>query len=97
VPEDLVVQDAPEVVQPDVDAVVLEQFEQLVALQRQPDEVVDRVAEDRGKYGDDRQDEQVRRGAVGQPLPAEPPPRPGGRGGGCERGLAPAQESPRTR
>jgi len=54
VPEDLVVEDAAEVVEPDVDAVVPNQFEETEALERDPDEVVDRVREDRPEYEDDR-------------------------------------------
>jgi hypothetical protein len=91
------VEDAAEVVQADVDALVLDQLEQAVALEREPDEAVDGIAEDRPEDGDDREDEDVRGRAGGEPAPGEPPPRPRGRGGGRERVLAPAQESPTTR
>jgi hypothetical protein len=54
VPEDLVVQDAAVVGQPDVLAGAVDQLEQLKALERDPDEVVDRVREDRAEDQDDR-------------------------------------------
>jgi len=47
-------------VQTDVDAVVLNELEQPVALERQADEVVDRVPDDRAEDGDDREDQPVR-------------------------------------
>jgi len=48
------VEDAAEVAEPDVDAVVPNQLEEAEALQRDPNEVVDRVSEDRPEYEDDR-------------------------------------------
>jgi hypothetical protein len=92
------VQGRAEVLQPDVLPVVLQKGKQVVLLQREPNEVVDRVAEDRPDDGDDGQDEQVRDAPAGDAAAREaPPPRcPGGdRGGGVERGgTAPAQELP---
>jgi hypothetical protein len=77
------VEDAGEVVQPDVRPVVQDELVEAVLLEREPDEVVDRVAEDRREDDDDRQDEQVRDGAAGESAASEPPPpRRGGRGGG---------------
>ena len=56
VPEDRVAEDAREVRQPDVDAVVLDQLEQPVLLERELDQVDDRVAE----YRPDRQQHRAR-------------------------------------
>jgi len=47
-------EDGAEVVEPDVLAVVLNELEQAVPLERELDEVVDRVAEDRREDEDDR-------------------------------------------
>jgi hypothetical protein len=87
-------EDAAEVVEPDVLAGVLDELEEPVLLERELDEVVDRVAEDRRENEDDRQKKEVRdRPAGDAPTGQPPPPRPCGRGGGGERsGLAPAQE-----
>jgi hypothetical protein len=86
--------DAAEVVEPDVLAVVLDELEQPVLLERELDQVVDRVAEDRREDEDDRQKKEVRNRSAGDAPAGQPPPRPcGGGGGGGERGgLAPAQE-----
>jgi hypothetical protein len=91
--------DAAEVVEADVLAVVLDELEQPVLLERELDEVVDRVAEDRREDEDDRQKKEVRdRPAGDAPAGPPPPPRPCGGGGGGERGgLAPAQERVRAR
>jgi hypothetical protein len=87
-------EDGAEVVEPDVLAVLLDKLEQAVLLERELDEVVDRVAENRRQDEDDRQNEEVwDRPAGDTPAGQPPPPRPCGRGGGGERGgLAPAQE-----
>jgi hypothetical protein len=53
-------EDAAEVVEPDVLAVVMNELEQPVPLERELDEVVDRVAKDRRQNEDDRQKEEVR-------------------------------------
>jgi hypothetical protein len=47
-------EDGAEVVEPDVLPVVLNELEQPVLLERELDEVVDRVAEDRRQDEDDR-------------------------------------------
>jgi adenylate kinase len=57
--------DCPEVVEPDVLAVVLNELEQAVLLEREPDEVVDRVPEDRRQDEDDGQNEEVRNRPAG--------------------------------
>ncbi len=90
-------EDAAEVREPDVDAVVRDELEQPVTLEREPNEVVDRVAEDRPDYRDDREDEEERNRSTREAAARQPPPRPDGRGGGSERGVAPAQERPTTR
>jgi hypothetical protein len=48
------VEDAAEVAEPDVDAVMPNQLKEAEALKRDPDEVVDRVGEDGPEYEDDR-------------------------------------------
>ncbi len=88
-------QDDAEVLQPDVLAVVLQKGEQVVLLQGEPNEVVDRVAEDRPDDGDDGDEQEVRDAPAGDAAPGQPPPprsSVGNRGGGGERGIAPAQE-----
>jgi hypothetical protein len=94
VPEDLVVKDAAEVAEPDVGADAGCQVEKREVLERDPDEVVDRVGEDRREYEDDRCDEEIRNRAVGDPAPDErspPRPRVGGLGGGSQDGGPTAQ------
>jgi hypothetical protein len=54
VPEDLVVEDAAEVLEPDVWTGAVDEREQVEVLERDPDEVVDRVGEDRAEDEDDR-------------------------------------------
>ena len=76
VPEDLVVQDRPVVGEPDADALVADQLEQAVPLQREPDEVVERVPEDQRDRDDDRRDQRVR--------DARPAPRDGDAAGTSE-------------
>ena len=96
VPEDLVVEDAAEVLQPDVGAGAVDQLEEAEPLERDPDEVVDRVGQDRPEHEDDRCDEEVRHRAAGDPAPAErTPPRPpdGGLGGGSQRGGGPIRSA----
>ena len=68
---------------PMYDAVVRDQLEQPVLLERELDQVDDRVAEDRPEHEDVGSKQQVRRGAARQAATHEaPPPRPFGRGGG---------------
>ena len=74
VPEDLVVQDRPEVREPDADALVPDQLEQAVLLEREPDEEVERVPEDQPDRDDDRRDQRVRDGDP-SPETATPPGR----------------------
>jgi len=91
-------EDGAEVVEPDVLALLVNELEQPVFLERELDEEVDRVAEDRRQDEDDRQNEEVRDRPAGDTPADRPPPRPCDRGGGCERGgLAPAQERPTAR
>ena len=59
-PEDLVLQHGRVVVEADPDALALDQLGQPVLLERERDELVERVAEDRRDHDDDRQDQQVR-------------------------------------
>jgi hypothetical protein len=81
------VQDAAVVVQADGNPVVLQQLEQPVLLEREPDEVVDRIAEDRPDDEDDRREQEIRNGSARDPSAAETPPgRDCCRGGGSERG-----------
>ena len=85
VPEDLVVQDGAVVREPDVDALVPDQLEEPVALQRELDQPVERVAEDHRDHDDDRRDQAVRHGPAAGPGPeTASPPRPlmQGLGGG---------------
>jgi len=42
-----------EVLKPDVRAVAMNQIEEIEVLERDPDEVVDRVGQDRAEYEDD--------------------------------------------
>jgi len=66
----------------------MDEREQVEVLERDPDEVVDRVREDRAQYEDDREDEEIGNRAVGDAAPDErSPPRPpdGGLGGGSQR------------
>jgi len=57
VPEDLVVQDGGEVLEPDPLALVPNQLEQRVVLEREPDEAVDRIAKDRRERRNDGEDQ----------------------------------------
>jgi hypothetical protein len=100
VPEDGVVEDAAVVVQPDADPVVLQQLEQPVLLEREPDEVVDRIAEDRPDDEDDRGEEEIRNGRAPDASAGDaPPPRPPGgvRGGGSQRGGKPFAQGATSR
>jgi hypothetical protein len=48
------VQHVAEVLEPDVRAVAMNQIEEIEVLERDPDEVVDRVREDRAEYENNR-------------------------------------------
>jgi len=66
----------------------MNKVEEVEVLERDPDEVVDRVRKDRAEYEDDRRNEEIRNRAVGDSPPDErSPPRPpdGGLGGGSQR------------
>jgi len=89
------VEDEAEVVEADVDAVVLDQLGEFVALERDPDEPVDRVGEDRGQNRDDRKDEEIGDRPAPNPAPGKrAPPRPpgGGLGDGSQRGGGPSAQ-----
>jgi len=60
---------------------VPDQLEQPVSLEREPDQVVERIAEDRDDCADDRQDQPVRNGAA-QNMAARKTPSPPGKPGG---------------
>jgi hypothetical protein len=82
------VENAAEVAEPDVGADALGQLEEGELLERDPNEAVDRVRQDRAEDSNDRQDQQIRDRAVGDSAPDErSPPRPpdGGLGGGSQR------------
>ena len=89
VPEDRVVQDRAVVGEADRLALVLDQLEQPVLLEREPDEAVDRVAEHRADRHEHREDQPVgNRGAErAAPRRSATPPRPRGRGLGGDRYL----------
>src|SRR5205823_3454675 len=93
VPEDAVVEDAREVRPPDADALVRDQLREPVLLEREPEELVERVPEDRRKHGEHREDQEVRdRAATGSSPRERAPPRPrDGLGGGSHAGGLPAQ------
>ncbi len=93
-PEDLIVENAAEVGQPDVRAGAVDEREQVEVLERDPDEVVDRIGQNRPEDEDDRRNEEVGDRAAEDPAPDErTPPRPpyGGLGGGSQRGGPTAQ------
>src|SRR6185312_1277307 len=78
VPEDVVAEHRPVVVDPDPVSLVLDQLEETVPLERDPDELVDRVAEDHDHGGRDREDQPV----GGERKTAVPPRRDEPRLGG---------------
>ena len=104
VPEDVIVEDEVVVVQADVLARVRDQLGQSVLLQREVDQVPDRVAEDGADRGQHGEDEQVGDGRTPDPGPGmtRPPSRAEARLGGdlrvCrEGGHVPARLSPTKR
>src|SRR5205085_4435513 len=80
VPEDAVVEHGAEVVQADPLTLVPDQLEEAVMLEREPDEEVERVGEDRADHGDRRREEQVGPGEPGDGK-TTPPERECGSGG----------------
>ena len=84
-PELAVGEDRGEVVQPDPLALVGDQLEEPVVLEREPAEEVDRVAEDRDDHDHGGQDQRIRDRGLGELRPPEtamPPERPWGCSGG---------------
>src|SRR6185312_16541064 len=81
VPEHVVAEHRPVVVEADPVTLVLDQLEEPVLLERQPDELVDRVAEEEDDRNRNGQDQSVRR----QRRTAAPPRREGPRLGGDRR------------
>ena len=75
-------EDAGVVVDPDPAALVADQLEQAVLLEREDDDLVERVAEHERDHEQRRRDEHVRDAAGGYPPAQTPPPEPCGRGGG---------------
>ena len=82
VPEHLVAEHRAVVVEPDPLPLALDQLGEPVPLERQRDELVERVAEDRPDRDDHGQDEEVRHRRAAHPAQRERPPLPGPEGGG---------------
>jgi hypothetical protein len=94
VPEDGVVEDRAEVGEPDIDAVMPDELGEPIALERDPDEAVDRIGEDRAEDDYDRGYEQIGSRAAANPFPVErglPRPLDDGLGSGSQHGGLPTQ------